>query len=324
MSNPSAFLLGKTPPALIRSAPDNGLMRFGLTILINRMCRKFGTRVAFLPGAFQISKGADALRVKPINWIYGPTISRDFESFFGSVESKREGDLNVVDYSKGGLQKFRLSGLEFEVSGFPEDERMIVDYFRWHRPQLGETVFDLGANCGLSVFYLSQCVGPTGKVCAFEPDPINFAVLLRNIERHKMTNVIPLQKAISGASGKMEFHSEGTIGSSLASQSSHPSIGTVEVVEVQSLTDACAQYGIPSFIKMDIEGAEIESITASKDFLRAHAIQFAIDTCHVVNGALTAGPVEALFKECGYEVISSDESGAMTTWARKLLPVAAN
>jgi len=295
-------------------------MRIGLTFMINLICRNLGTRVAFLPGAFQVRKGGNALRVKPVHWIYGPTLSRDFDSFFGAVVSTREGDLNVVDYSRAGLQKFRVSGLDFEISGFPEDEKVIVDYFKWHRPMPGESVFDLGANCGLSVYYLSQSVGPTGKVYAFEPDPINFAVLLRNIERHKLTNVIPIQKAISGTSGKMEFHSEGTIGSSLASQSSHPSIGTVQTVDVMSLTDACAAYGIPAFIKMDIEGAEIETIAGSKDFLRRHAIQFAIDTCHTVNGSLTAGPVEELFRECGYEVMSSDETGAMTTWARKPMP----
>jgi len=311
------FVFRKTPPSFLRRAPDFWVMRKFLTVMVNVMCKRYGTTVTFLPEAFQVRKGNDALRVKLVNWIYGPTLSKDFDNFFGCVMPTREGGLDVVDYSRGGLQTFRISGLQFEVSGFPEEEKVIVDYFKWHRPQPGEVVFDLGANCGLSVYYLSQCVGPTGKVFAFEPDPINYAVLLRNIERHKMTNVVPLQKAISGTSGQLEFHSEGTIGSTLANQSSHPVIGTVEIVEALTFADACAQYGVPAFVKIDIEGAEIETISGSRDFLREHSIQFALDTSHTVNGQLTAGPVEEMFRECGYEVLSSNETGAMTTWARK-------
>jgi len=303
------FLYRHTPP-----------LRVLLTFLLNGKCRQYGIEVAFLPGAFQIRKGNHALRVKPVNWIYGPTLAKEFDNFFNCVMPRQEGDLEVVDYSRDAVQKFRLSGLEFEVSGFPEEEKVIVDYFKWHRPQPGEVVFDLGANCGLSVYYLSQCVGPEGKVYAFEPDPINYAVLLRNIERHKMTNVVALQQAISGTSGKLEFYSEGTIGSTLANKSSHPPIGTVEVVEVLSLADACARYGMPGFIKVDIEGAEMEAIGGSQAFLREHAIQFALDTSHIVDGQLTAGPIERLFRECGYEAMSSDETGSMTTWARKLAP----
>jgi FkbM family methyltransferase len=284
---------------------------------MNRIYREYGAEVTFIHGAFQVRKGNNALRVKSANWIYVLTLCREFDNYFECVQPTREGALDVVDYSRGGLQTFRLSGLQFEVSGFPEEEKVIVDYFKWHRPQPGETVYDLGANCGLSVYYLSQCVGPAGRVYAFEPDPINFQVLLRNIERHKMTNVVPVQKAISGKSGRLEFHSEGTIAATLAQHSNHPAVGKVEVVEALSLADACAQYGVPTFIKIDIEGAEVDAIAGSMDFLREHAIHFALDTCHTVNGELTAGPIEKLFRDCGYEVMSSDETGMMTTWARK-------
>ena len=311
-------LYHKTRPALVRLGPDNWLMRTWTTFVMNQLVKDFGTEVSFLPAAFQVRKGAEALRVKPIHWIYGLTLSKDFNTFFTCVESHRDGPLEVVDYSQGSLQKFRISGLEFEVCGFPEEEKVIVDYFKWYKPQPGETVFDLGANCGLSVYYFSQCVGPAGKVCAFEPDPINYAVLLRNIERHKLTNVIALQKAVSGASGKLEFFSEGTCGSTLANQSSRLTTGTVEVVEVMSLADACAQFGVPSFVKMDIEGAEVEAIAGSRDFLRQHPIQFAVDTNHYKNGELTNDPIEKFFAEAGYETFSSDENGSMTTWARKL------
>ena len=41
-------------------------------------------------------------------------------------------------------------------------------------------------------------VGLTGKVYAFEPDDTNYEFLLRNIELHQLTNVIPVKAALSG------------------------------------------------------------------------------------------------------------------------------
>jgi hypothetical protein len=132
-----------------------------------------------------------------------------------------------------------------------------------------------------------------------------------------MSNVVALRKAISAKTGQLKFYSEGTIGATLAHHSTHPVVGSVDVVEALSLADACAQYGVPGFIKVDIEGSEIDALAGSSEFLRAHSIHFAIDTSHTVDGQLTKEPVERILRDSGYEVLSSDETGMMTTWARK-------
>lgn len=312
------YFYHKIRPILIRLGPNNVFMRIGTMFIMNLMCKEFETRIAFKADALEITKGRQVVRLNRNHWIYSLTISKSFQVYFDCVEPKREANRDVVDYSCIALQTFRISGLEFEVSGFPEEEKAVLDYFRWHRPREGDTVFDLGANCGLSAYYLSQCVGPTGKVYALEPDPVNFTVLLHNIQRHKLANVIPVRKAVAAATANLKFLSEGSIGSTLAHQSNRSTTGTVETVEAISLVDACATFGIPTFVKMDIEGAEIEVIAASQVFLREHPIQFAIDTNHYKNGELTSGDVEKLFRECDYEVLSSNESGFMTTWARKV------
>src|ERR1035437_8508108 len=233
-------LYHRTRPMLIRLGPNNLFMRIWTAFIMNLMCKEFGTHIAFTSDALEIIKGQEVVRLNRNHWIYSLSISKDFHIYFNCVESKREANRDIVDYSSVVLQKFRMSGLVFEVSGFPEEEKAVLDYFRWHRPQRGEMVFDLGANCGLSVYYLSQCVGPTGKVYALEPDPVNFAVLLRNIHRHKLINVIPVRKAVAATTANLKFLSEGSIGSTLAHQSNRSTTGTVETVEAISLVDACA------------------------------------------------------------------------------------
>lgn len=46
----------------------------------------------------------------------------------------------------------------------------------------GDHVLDIGANIGLHTLYLSQAVGPDGRVIAVEPDPDNLRILRNNIE----------------------------------------------------------------------------------------------------------------------------------------------
>ena len=91
-------------------------------------------------------------------------------------------------------------------------------------------------------------------------------------------------------------------------------------VETISLADACNRFGTPTFIKLDIEGAEIEVLEACKPFLREHPVHLAIDTSHWVHGRLTAKPVEAILKDCGYEASSSADCGFMTTSGRPRRP----
>jgi len=240
--------------------------------------------------------------------------------YFGQiVPIAAEGRL-VVDYSRPQLHRYAASGLEFELSSMAEEAAAIESYFRWYRPKPGDIVFDLGAYCGVSSYYFSQMVGSTGKVYAFEPDPLNFSLLQRNIARHCLTNVVAVQVAISASSGFADFFSEGALGSTLASHSSRISSGGVTQVRTMTFERACVTYGVPAFAKIDIEGAEVAMIAAAAEFLKAHPIHFALDTNHLVAGRLSNRAVETLLAACGYDVESSDQFGLMTTWARPARP----
>ena len=93
-----------------------------------------------------------------------------------------------VDYSVPRMQQLS-NGLEVEISSMPEELPALDSYFRFYRPAAGELVFDIGAYCGLFTYELSKLVGPEGAVIAFKPDPLNVALLRRNIEHHALKNV---------------------------------------------------------------------------------------------------------------------------------------
>jgi predicted RNA methylase len=65
-----------------------------------------------------------------------------------------------------------------------------------------DTVLDVGANLGYFARFLSRCVGPEGKVYAFEPIPQTFDFLTNNIRKLGLKNVEPLNFALSDGERK--------------------------------------------------------------------------------------------------------------------------
>ncbi|MBS1806461.1 MAG: FkbM family methyltransferase [Acidobacteria bacterium] len=221
-----------------------------------------------------------------------------------------------VDYSGPRLHTL-ANGLQFELSSLPEETPALESYFRWAKPKAGETVFDIGAYCGVFTYILSQLVGPTGRVVAFEPDPINLNLLLRNVRRHGLQNVNVEGVALCDREGEMIFNSQGSLGSGFANFADRSAQGNSVTVRTMTLDSACERYGVPSFVKIDAEGAEIEILSCARNLLSVHSAAFVLDTNHFRDGALTAARVESIFRQNGYEAESS-ALPVMTTWARKL------
>ncbi|MBP7708778.1 FkbM family methyltransferase [Candidatus Pacearchaeota archaeon] len=185
-------------------------------------------------------------------------------------------------------------------------------YFQKYTPRKAETVIDAGANFGAISVYLSRLVGSSGKVLAFEPDPANRLTLNRNLKLNNCTNVEVLDVAVFDYEGKIPFTSAGS--------DSHFSLNGSLEVQASSLDVECAIRGISpqdvSFIKMDIEGAEIEAIEGAKRLLIRGKPHLAIASYHERNGEKTHVYLENRLKDWGYKV-ETDFPRHLTTWASK-------
>ena len=60
----------------------------------------------------------------------------------------------------------------------------------------GGVCIDVGANLGWDTLMLSECVGPAGKVFAFEPSPREFRMLLENLRLNDVSNVVAERSAL--------------------------------------------------------------------------------------------------------------------------------
>ena len=69
------------------------------------------------------------------------------------------------------------------------------------------TIVDAGAYTGFSAIYFAEKY-PAAKVLALEPDPSNFALLVRNARPY--SNIVPLQQALWSRDGSLELQDPGT------------------------------------------------------------------------------------------------------------------
>lgn len=120
----------------------------------------------------------------------------------------------------------------------------------------GDVVLDIGANIGYYTLIFAKLVGENGKVFAFEPDPVNFSLLKKNIETNGYKNVVLIQKAVSNKNEMLKLYLCEENRGDHRIYDSHDNRQSVEVEAIR-LEDYFKDYeGKIDFIKMDIQGAE--------------------------------------------------------------------
>jgi len=135
----------------------------------------------------------------------------------------------------------------------------------------GTVVVDIGANIGIYSLAAARLTGEEGKVYAFEPEAENYRILVRNIEANKLSNVVPIQKAVANEScGKRLFMSKYNLaGHSLGEENVQDPSGYVEVVTTsldEFYGDVLRGQKV-DILKSDAQGAEGLILDGGRRFL---------------------------------------------------------
>ncbi len=263
--------------------------------------------------ALDIIHGNKVIRVAARHASFEAHIRKHFDVYFDSVVPRFLSDgKKLADFSKPSRHMYR-NGKYFFLSSLPEEATLVSEYFR--HCSYGALAFDVGAYCGVSTYEMSRRFD---HVIAFEPDPENRACLLYNIAWHALKNVTVIPCALAASTGQTRFFSEGSLASRLAKP--EYTRGTFFTVDTMSLEDACTDFGVPDFIGMDIESAEVQVLDASRTLLKRENISLSIDTNHDEKEGWTFGRVEKILRECGYCVETERLAGFYNTWAWKSVP----
>jgi FkbM family methyltransferase len=132
----------------------------------------------------------------------------------------------------------------------------------------GMTVYNIGANLGYYTLLASECVGPSGKIFAFEPASENVELLRKTISDNSNFNVEICAMAVSEEAGAaMLSISETNSGDHrLTTMTGRENVN----VEVTSVDIFIAEgHPPPEAIIMDVQGAELDVLRGAESLLRA-------------------------------------------------------
>lgn len=125
----------------------------------------------------------------------------------------------------------------------------------------GDVVIDCGANVGMFTRYAMKC--GASQVYSFEPEPSNFAALVKNVPTWKA------QKAISDHVGKSELYLHSCEGGHSLKDNNinHTQLGKKTEVETTTLDHIFQELNLDhvDYLKVDVEGAELDIFTGLSD-----------------------------------------------------------
>lgn len=161
----------------------------------------------------------------------------------------------------------------------------------------GTTVFDIGANIGLSALEFARAAGADGLVISFEPHPDTAARLAGNLRENGVANVRIIQSAVGAAPGIVTFHESAQATLSSASVIPPELVRSFEV-PVTAVDAVWHDAGCPSVsaLKIDVEGGELDVLRGASALLAQERPAILIEAW----GPAQLKPIAALLGAAGY------------------------
>lgn len=170
------------------------------------------------------------------------------------------------------------------------------DYEKLLPIEEGDVVLDVGSAIGCVTLLASK---KASTVIAIEPNPDYFYSLRKRILDSNITNVIFINKATWSEQGSKQFDTNG-YGSAIVNMSIS--------VETDTIDNIISNLGIThiDFIKMDIEGAEIESLLGATNTLD-NTRKIVVSAYHYRNNEQTYIWVENYLRSKGFNTITTED-----------------
>ncbi len=201
----------------------------------------------------------------------------------------------------GDALSVRLRGVPFPLL-FPKEmdfyhlQQVIAESHNasdWHYYEVEETRVrdgDVVADCGAAEgLFAALAATRAARVYAIEPLPRFAALLRRTFAAVPSVTVVPV--AVHARDGTARL-SAGALDSSLAAAPTAP--GGTEVA-VRSLDSLAREWGAdPTYIKADLEGADVAALEGAREVIARAAPRIAITTYHAADHAAR---IEALLRD---------------------------
>ncbi|MCX6781443.1 MAG: FkbM family methyltransferase [Candidatus Magasanikbacteria bacterium] len=151
-----------------------------------------------------------------------------------------------------------VEGFSFKSIYFLFSEIFVKNEYFFVANSQTPIIFDCGANIGVAILYF-KWLYPQSVVHAFEPDPTTAAMILTNSAHNDLHDVHVHMAALAADDGEIDFFIEPLQSGSLKMSLVHRAENTEVVrVKTQKLSTFLNEYQSIDYLKMDIEGSELE------------------------------------------------------------------
>jgi FkbM family methyltransferase len=208
----------------------------------------------------------------------------------GASHPKKQGTRPAPIRSIEGktLEKdIRIGDRIYTVASDDDYLNAVGDDFEPHMVQLfrsligpQDIVADIGANIGLTALLFASLAR---GVIAFEPSPSTYRFLVQNLERAEATKVEAVNLGLGDKAGSLTItfarnnRSGGYVSDKIRPETGH----VTEEIRIETLDDFfSARPIVPNFLKIDVEGFELNVLRGAGRFLADHQPRVVMEMNH--------------------------------------------
>jgi FkbM family methyltransferase len=141
----------------------------------------------------------------------------------------------------------------------------------------GMTIFEIGTNVGYYTFIMARLLHNEGVIHAIEPHPNSYKYLVKNISINNYQKlIIPHNFAIGDTDDMADFYIDSSI-PNLSSSIYRKSCKKINI-RYYTLDSFISEFGYPNFIKMDIEGFEVEVLSKIDSLQKSFPLKILFET----------------------------------------------
>ena len=192
------------------------------------------------------------------------------KGFYKFITNSYERTFLRLAFRYGGKERykeFKIKFLDYEFT-IPDvrsflwqfKEIFVEECYKFESSTPKPVIYDCGANVGMSCTYFNRLY-INSKIKAFEADPQIVEILTRNLNSNNINNVEIINKAIWTHNDGIEIGIEGADGSSIFLEDNKIKVESLRLKDLLESEDRI------DFLKLDIEGAELEVIEDCKENL---------------------------------------------------------
>ena len=176
----------------------------------------------------------------------------------------------------------------------------------------GDTALDIGANFGVTGLLIAKCVGPTGTVHLFEPQPLVASCLRASMLINGYLNAVVHECALSDHTGSasMAILDPLNMGMTTLSPPKPDSIDPSRAISVrtENTTEYIASLGCTkvALIKIDVEGHEAVILASMREWLAEMRPPIILFECHLEGRAFQEQDSVRILSGLGYVFLAID------------------